>query len=672
MTAGAASPYSTGGGGVRLEHRYAATLLAALLAEGPVSGLGDDIAPLVVRLQASHISPVDDVVVEGRTADGRTRRISIGVRRAPRLTSGDEKSIPLVRSFLRVVTEHWDEVEAGRWMVALAVSGSSPGVEQTDRLAEIAQSVSSVGEFQEVLARPARANDAVRDRWKHLKALAKAAATGDPVLSDTDTDTDTDELTWRWLWALRVQRMRLEGTDNSDRTTAVSALQRVVTDEAVETADNVFGKLAELAGGWAASAAGVDQAMVRRALSGYPIGRAPSYRQAWTVLDNQARRLREETRPDLRAGTVRLELPRAGERDRLAEAMHRAGRRAAGLVVTGEPDVGKSALTLRAAEQLAADEAATVSLSLPALPASATEFEHFLGGRPLTEVLAAGEVSPVRLLVIDGAEAALESRSALLRDLAVAAFRTGFGVVSVTRTDAASQVRQVLQDAASLASVAEGGPEEHIVPRLTAAERRELVEAFRPLVRLSADARAEWVVGRPGLVDVLLRAGPVVEASQLLSEADVFVAVWNGLIRRNEERTADGIAPDDREEAVLAVARRALGAPAATPGPGAVRAQLRSDDVLRAPANPALASGEEFATDLLRDFALCRLFFTAGWGRCGPRRIPGGRCARPGSPARSHSLPPTGRPSGPRCVGNSSSSVGTGESGGRKSPLRPC
>lgn len=49
-----------------LEHRYAATLIAALVTEDPVSELGDEVVPLVVRLQASDVSPVDDIVVEGK------------------------------------------------------------------------------------------------------------------------------------------------------------------------------------------------------------------------------------------------------------------------------------------------------------------------------------------------------------------------------------------------------------------------------------------------------------------------------------------------------------------------------------------------------------------------------------------------------------------------------
>jgi hypothetical protein len=42
-------------------------------------------------------------------------------------------------------------------------------------------------------------------------------------------------------------------------------------------------------------------------------------------------------------------------------------------------------------------------------------------------------------------------------------------------------------------------------------------------------------------------------------------------------------------------------------------AELRSDGVLRVPNNPALSRGDGGATDLYRDFALCRLFLRHGW-----------------------------------------------------------
>ncbi|MEU6182914.1 ATP-binding protein [Streptomyces coeruleorubidus] len=607
-TTDASSPYATGGGGVWLEHRYAATLVAALLTEDPISELGDDVVPHSVRLQASYISPIDDVVVEGRTRDGQVRRVSIGVRRNPDLTTSDEKSVPLVRSFLRVVTEHWDEVGAGRWRVVLAVGVSSTAVQQTDALARIARSVSSADGFRTAVERPGVAKTAVLARLKHLDALVVAASKDDAALSHVDAG----ELTWRWLMALRVRHLRLEGVDESDRTTAVSALRRIVADEATTTADDVFARLAERSGAWASSAAALDQALVRRELSGFPLGRPPSYRPAWSVLDGMARRLREGTPPDLQAGDVRLELDRSEERARLADTMNRTGRAGSGLVVTGEPDVGKSALTIRTAKQLTEHGAAVTCLSLRDLPESVAQVEHLLGGRPLADVFAAGETREVRLLVIDGAEAVLEGRRELFREVATAAFRAGLGVVAVTRNDGSARVCEVMQAGASQADRPETVAQHH-VPRLTLAERRRLVETFQTLIRFSADTQAEWLVGRPGLVDVLLRAGTVTETSTLLSEADVFGAVWNGLVRNDEEYLPGGVSPDDREHAVLAVACRALKLPDSAPTSAGALPRLRSDAVLRAPANPAFAAGDEFATDLMRDFALCRLFLTAGW-----------------------------------------------------------
>ncbi|CAL9327768.1 hypothetical protein SUDANB43_07414 [Streptomyces sp. enrichment culture] len=608
MTTDASSPYSTGGGGVWIEHRYAATLAAALLTEDPISELGDDVVPHSVRLQASYISPIDDVVVEGSTRDGLVRRVSIGVRRDPSLTTSDEKSVPLVRSFLRVVTGHWDEVAAGRWRVALAVGVSSTAVQQTDALARIARSVSSAAGFRTAVQRPGAAKAAVRTRLKHLDALVVAAVKDQDDLSQVDAE----ELTWRWLMALRVRQMRLEGVDESDRSTAVSALRRIVADEATAAADDVFAHLAERSGAWASSAADLDQTMVRRELSGFPLVRTLSYQQAWSMLDGMADRLREGTRPDLQAGEVRLELDRTEERARLAVLMDQTGRAGSGLVVTGEPDVGKSALTIRTAQQLTEHGAAMACLSLRDLPESVVQVQHLLGGRPLTDVFAAGEIRAVRLLVIDGAEAVLEGRRDLLRNVATAAFRAGLGVVAVTRSDGATRVREVVQSAATQADRPETVAQ-HVVSRLTLDERRQLAETFHTLIRFSADTRADWLVGRPGLVDVLLRAGTVTETSTLLSEADVFVAVWNGLVRNGEEYLPGGASPDEREQAVLAVARRALKLPDSPPAAGASLPQLRSDAVLRPPANPAFAAGDEFATDLMRDFALCRLFFIEGW-----------------------------------------------------------
>ena len=77
----AAALYSSGGGGVVLEHQYGATLLASLLTADPLPELGDDVTPMAIRFQASAVSAVDDLLISGRTPDGGTRQ-GLGRRQA--------------------------------------------------------------------------------------------------------------------------------------------------------------------------------------------------------------------------------------------------------------------------------------------------------------------------------------------------------------------------------------------------------------------------------------------------------------------------------------------------------------------------------------------------------------------------------------------------------------
>jgi hypothetical protein len=601
------SPYSTGGGGVRLEHRYAATLLARLLSGDPIFELGDAVTPTRVHLQASALSPVDDVVIDGRADDGSLHRVAVGVRRDPHMTAGDTASVPLVRAFLRVVTDNWSDVEEGRLHTALVTATHRAAVAQTADLATIAQSETSAEAFREAVARPGRTNGRVRERLRNLDALVAAAATGDDAL---ETEAASD-LTWRWLSSVRIRQLRLEDVDESDRTAAVAVLRQVVTDGSATAADAVFAALAESAGGWASSGATIDRGLLRRTLSGHRLRRSPTYAQAWSVLDGLGRRLREGVPPDVSDEDVRLELDRSDERTRLVAAMANTGTIGGSLVVTGEPDVGKSALALRAAEQLASEGATVLRLSLRDLPSTMLELEHVLASS-VAEVMSEAEVSEVRLLVVDGAEAVLEGRRDVFREFVVAASQAGFGVVAVTRSDGSTRVKDVLAAAWPSASGARAS-ETLVVGRLTAPERQALVDTFPSLRRLTAEARMDWLVGRPGLIDVLLRAGSGVDAASLLSEADVFVAVWNSLIRNHEERLSDGTTGLDREHVTLMLAREALGLPGG-PRTGAAWTGLRSDGVLRAAANPALSQGDQFASDLMRDFALCRLFLVEGWG----------------------------------------------------------
>ena len=606
-TDGAASPYSTGGGGVVLEHRYAATLLARLLVGAPCVELGDRVQLTKVRLQASDVSAVDDLVLEGTAPHGTIHRASIGVRRDPALNSSDTASVPLIRAFLKVVTEHWDEVSAGRWALVLAVAGSRQAFSQVQTLAVIARSVSDVASFGAAVVRPRATNASTRQRLIHLKNLVVAAAADDSELADHDTD----ELVWRLLSSLSVRSLRLEGTDTSDRSSAVAVLQGAVTNGSSATADTVLNRLAELADEYAPAGGQVTGAMLRRRLSAYPLKRFGPHEQSWATVERLGDLLKQQTRSTISAGQEPIHLERVEARDALRRSVEVCAEVGGALVVTGEPDVGKSALAVEVGDALRADGAFVACISLRDVRGTVLEFEGQLGGVTLADLFAGAPTAKVRVLVVDGCEAVLEGQDLLFAELAGSAMRQSIGVVAVTRSDSARFVETALQRATP-ARETDRAVQTHVVEELGQAERGILAERIPGLTRVNEDSKSNWLLGRPGLVDALLRSGRPIEPDQLLCEADVYVAVWNGLVLRDGTHPPGAASPEEREGAALAVARRHLGSQEPHPATSAVR-ELRSDGIFRSEANPALSQGPNFSTDLYRDFSLCRLFLSAGW-----------------------------------------------------------
>lgn len=606
-----ASPYSTGGGGTVLEHRYGAVLLADLLIGDPVPGLGDDVEPIEIRFQATVDSPVDDLVVVGLAPDGAKRRLSVGVRRDPSLSRSDDPSARLLASYLRVVADDWDAVQAGRWRLALAVISPNPAVQQLGRLAEIARATPGEAAFRGEVQRPRRTNASVRRRLEHLDALVESASTMAGINLHA---LSAGELTWRLLTALRVHELRLEGVDETDRTHAVSRLRTVAGDGSTAAAEDLFGRLEALASRYAPAAAQVSQRLLRRDLSGTWVGRSPARSRAWELLDGLASRLHDRTGFRLSDQRIELEIARATTREALAEDMTAVAEDSGTLVIFGEPDVGKSALSLRAAGQLAEAGVAVTSLNLRDLPPTTFELEQGLGGR-LVEILASTAVGSGRLLVVDGAESVLEGRASLMTDVATGALRAGLGVAAVSRSDGGTAVADALRKAGQAAGRTQP-IREHEVPRLAPAEVKKVTEAFTGLARVAADPRSAWLLGRPGLVDLLLRAGAALDLpGGPLSEADIFAVVWARLVRKGEAVTTGDPAPDARERALVLLARRLLlpGSPS-EPAEVTALASLRADGLMLA-AGPTAAwnAGDQFASDLIRDLSVARLLVTEGF-----------------------------------------------------------
>ncbi|MFI4989787.1 MAG: hypothetical protein ACHQHO_02565 [Solirubrobacterales bacterium] len=604
-----ASPYSTGGGGTVLEHRYGAVLLAALLTGDPVPGLPSAFAATEVAFQAGHESRVDDFLLTGRTGE-ESARVSIAVRRDPNLVASNHAAVELVAALLTVVLENAAEVQAGRWMLALAVASPNQHATELRTLAERAHTQGSARAFHEHISRDGATTQGVRGRLEQLEKLIAAAVT------DGRLDLhghSVEEASWRMLSATRVIELRLQGTDESDRTTAVARLRRVLTDDSPEYADSLFDRLLDLSSSYAPAGAHVTVGMLRRDLLGVARLRPDSrFARAHELLAELAQRLKDRTGSNLTDGDSRLQLPREDARKRLESAIASLTADAPMLLVHGEPDVGKSALTVRCFASRRDAGASVTALSLADLPERTLELEAQLAG-PLAEVLAASAVAEERLLIIDGAEGVLEGRGELFGDLAAAALSVGARVVAVTRSDAAGAVADALRRAGETLVVDSSEPtvHEHRVLPLSETEATEITRSFPSLARLEHEPRARWLLSRPGLIDLLLRSDAATALPDgALSEADVFAAIWHHLVRRREA-TSSGVTPDARENALVALARKQL-LPDVTALPDAsALPSLRSDGLLLpSAAASAWGPGDQFANDLVRDLALARLLVT--------------------------------------------------------------
>jgi hypothetical protein len=90
VTRNTASPYSTGGGGTRFEHRLGTVFVVRLLTARPVIELGER-APQRVAFQQSTATSVDDLVVASSADGGTCIRLEIAVRRTPKFTRSDKR-----------------------------------------------------------------------------------------------------------------------------------------------------------------------------------------------------------------------------------------------------------------------------------------------------------------------------------------------------------------------------------------------------------------------------------------------------------------------------------------------------------------------------------------------------------------------------------------------------
>ncbi|MGV9503066.1 outer membrane protein assembly factor BamB family protein [Streptomyces sp. NPDC003642] len=260
------SPYATGGGGTVLEHHFGAVLLSHLLTATPVPGLGDHVTPVEIRFQARAVAAVDDYLVTGRARNGAVHRLSIAVRRRPRLAVSDSSSVELMRSFLTTVRQQWAHLCAGRWHLALAVAAPFPRAASLQALTTAAVAAGSAGVFRSRVAEPGRLNKSAQRVLADLEALITAAvASGAP-----NSGVAPDVLAWRLLSHLSLLELRLEGVRPVDRTAAVERLQPLSTRHGTADGDTFFSRLRECASDYAPAGATVTRESLLQALRDAP------------------------------------------------------------------------------------------------------------------------------------------------------------------------------------------------------------------------------------------------------------------------------------------------------------------------------------------------------------------------------------------------------------------
>lgn len=595
-----ASPYSTGGGGVTFERRVAVQYLAWLLTGDGSTELGDGRMVQAVQFQQAGNTPVDDLVILAARPDERapSLQLALGVRRRPRIIPSDPLSHQLILQYVQALLAFPDDGLDHR--LALVVAGPQQPASQLSELASFAADQKDADSFFELLGTPKKFSSALTGRLRCLRELVAGALR---AMGSADVDDSVVRLrTWELLSCLHVLMPRLEAPDDADWAGVRNRLIPVARGNTLSGAGHLLDRLEALAGEYFPRAATVDLKLLRRATHEHlELGRW-RHQRGWEALDHLHRQAIEAVRDNIAAPGPGgpLHLDRAAEAQPLAAAAIESGA----LVVHGESGVGKSALVVGAIS--AADDAQEVQvvcLNLRQLPESSLDLHTSLGC-PLERLLA--ELSaPHRLLVVDGADAAAETRGGMFTYLLAAARDSDVAVVAITITDGKAFVQDLMGGHLGRAVT------ERAVTGLTDGQIQEVVDRFPQLAGLARTDRSRELLRRLVVIDLLIRSGV---SSVPLSDLDAMGQIWNGLVRAGGQQHHGGA--HNRERVLLQLASGELsGEPALTvleKLDGVAIDGLRHDGLLREQTGQPWQIVPEFAHDEIRRYALARALLANG------------------------------------------------------------
>jgi len=571
----AINPYAGGSGGGTLAHRIATSYLADMLL-GAGRPETDELPVVRVAFQTDP-DPVDDIRVEAER-DGDRVVVHIAARRKPNFTKRHAKTAELVGTLLDQIDAVGDDEHA---YVAVAFVGMTNPLREVQQLASMARDNSTEAAFHAQVHLPGRLTG-LGNRYDHLTGLVQTARS-------KAAKGDLRDLVWSLLRRLWVLEFRVESDDETDWVDIGNRLNVLARDG--KTGADVRNALHSVcATQFDQKGTEVDRAVVRRKIHAALAPAKGRSTAAWAQLDEEQKSAFVAVQHSL-AGT--LKLPRTKLRGKVQAELATAGVGPSAVLITGESGTGKSALTLSAATALAAsrDEFQFVALNLRRTRDSVAALSRDLG-MPLADVLR--EMSATsRVLIVDAADAALEGRGPLLRELAAAAHEAGIGLALVTADTGADEAAGTLSGLYS-------DPRTIEIPGLDDAELRFVGAKVPAIAGALRNLPAKSLYRRFVVVDLLARTGATV--STALDDWGCLELIWADLIGRTDPGKSSGEA---RTRALLALSEEALKLSEADrtyprPESSALDA-LRADRLVAPPTLSKQAA--DFAHDEVRRFA---------------------------------------------------------------------
>ncbi|MGP0101940.1 MAG: hypothetical protein ACLPUT_10040 [Solirubrobacteraceae bacterium] len=575
--------------------------LALLLTGDGSTELGDGRSVASVAFQQAPEFPIDDLVVHAQRPDERSPSLvlAIGVRRAPRIITSDPDTQSLMVEYVRALLSLPDDGLDHRF--ALVVAGQQDHAREVAELAALAAQQMKADSFYALIGTEGKIRKALADRLVHVQALV-AGALKKLGVEDAD-ESQAQARTWELLSRLDVLMPRIEEPDRADWGAVLNRLVPLARGNDLIGAGHLLDRLENLAGQYVPSAAEVDLTILRRDVGALLEPGVRRDEQGWSLLRHLETQALSAVRDKLGLGdgerTLRIDRSVDGR------ALIAHAKAAECLLVTGESGVGKSALVLGASSAAAVEEAEELEvlcLNLRYLPTNSLDLVTSLGGELSALLSEMGAAH--RLLVIDGADAALETGRAMFVYLLQAARASGVKVVAV----AAAESKRVVQD---LLEEHLGAVTEEPVAGLSDEQLAKIASAFPELERVAWNARSREFLRRLVVVDLLVRSNLTADP---LSDADAMREIWAGLVRRHGQH--DRGLPDAREQALLRMASAEL---TATPAmqvvaeldPAALDG-LRRDGLVRTPAGTPWRVVPEFAHEELRRYSVARVLLGNG------------------------------------------------------------